>query len=97
MNEWGVVEVIVTLVGFVITIATLLIKLNTSITKLTVVVEALQQTIEKEHNDNNEAHKRIWEKVDQNSDSLQKIKVNVTKAENEIESIKNRIKEYHHL
>ena len=41
MNEWGVVLVIISLVGLVTAIITPLLKLNTAITKLNVTIQTL--------------------------------------------------------
>ena len=45
MNEWGVVLVIISLVGLIATIVTPLLKLNTSITKLNVTMENLNGVV----------------------------------------------------
>lgn len=41
MNEWGVVVVIISLIGLVTAIITPLLKLNTAITKLNVTIQTL--------------------------------------------------------
>lgn len=46
MTEWGVVAVIVTLVGLLITIMTPILKLNTSITKLNTTIQNLDDLVD---------------------------------------------------
>ena len=47
MTEWGVVGVIVALVGFLAATAGPLLKLNGAITRLTVAVEGFQKSLDK--------------------------------------------------
>lgn len=66
MNEWGVVLVIISLIGLVTAIVTPLLKLNTAITKLNVTLSNLdnlvneskekQATFERESNEKFEQH-----------------------------------------
>lgn len=70
MTEWGVVLVIVTLLGFVTGIITPLIKLNTAIVKLIDSVEALDKSLGDLVESNTRTHKRIWDRLDEHSDKL---------------------------
>ena len=45
MTEWGVVGVLIALVGLAVTLATPLIRLNTTMTRLTVLVEELSDKL----------------------------------------------------
>ncbi|MCH1941571.1 hypothetical protein [Holdemania massiliensis] len=75
MTEWGVVGVIIAVVGLFFTVGKPVINLNTSITKLTVTVDRLQKDYDdlkkqahSEVNDlavkNSDSHRRIHEKLD---------------------------------
>lgn len=61
MTEWGVVGVIIALVGFLATIIKPLTNLTKSITELTVVVKQLQKDLQEQKNASHESHKRLWE------------------------------------
>lgn len=75
MSEWGVVGVIVVMVGLFFTVGKPVINLNTSITELTVTVKHLQKDYDdlkkktqEEINElavkNSDSHKRIHDKID---------------------------------
>lgn len=75
MTEWGVVGVLIAVVGLFFTVGKPVINLNTSITKLTVTVDRLQKDYDdlkkqahSEVNDlavkNSDSHRRIHEKLD---------------------------------
>lgn len=61
MTEWGVVGVIVTLVGLGAAIVGPIIKLVKSMMRLTVVLEQTEKSLNKLSADNTESHRRIWE------------------------------------
>lgn len=60
MNEWGVIGVLVTLVGLGVAIVTPIIKLNTSITKLTVLLDGLKGDQSRYETRNHDAHTKLW-------------------------------------
>lgn len=75
MSEWGVVGVLIAVVGLFFTVGKPVITLNTSITKLTVTVDRLQKDYDdlkkqahSEVNDlavkNSDSHRRIHDKLD---------------------------------
>lgn len=75
MTEWGVVGVLIAVVGLFFTVGKPVITLNTSITKLTVTVDRLQKDYDdlkkqahSEVNDlavkNSDSHRRIHDKLD---------------------------------
>ena len=78
MTEWGVVLVIVTLLGFVTGIITPLIKLNTAIVKLIDSVEALDKSLGDVVESNTRTHKRIWDRLDEHSDKLSEHETKLT-------------------
>lgn len=68
MTEWGVITVMITLVGFAITIIKPITGLTKSITMLDNTVQGikenflrLEQTLDKNTIKNTESHARIWE------------------------------------
>lgn len=78
MTEWGVVLVIVTLLGFVSGIIAPLIKLNTAIVKLIDSVEALDKSLEDLIESNTRTHKRIWDRLDEHSDKINEHETKLT-------------------
>ena len=77
MNEWGVVLVIIALVGLATTVGGPVIKLNTSITKLIAGLEGLKEDLGKLGNDvseldvkNHESHRRIWNHNDEQDQQI---------------------------
>lgn len=63
MNEWGVVGVIVTLVGLAAAIIKPIVQLNTNIVKLTDAVEGLKNAHTEMEADNEEEHKQLHERI----------------------------------
>ena len=63
MNEWGVVCVIVTLVGLAAAIIKPIVQLNANIVKLTDAVEGLKNAHTKMEADNEEEHKELHERI----------------------------------
>lgn len=64
MTEWGVVGVVIALVGFLSATAGPLVKLNSSITRLTVAVEGFQKALDKLDEENHESHKTFYDRLD---------------------------------
>lgn len=60
MEQWGVVQVIVVLVGLFITVGAPVIRLNSTIVKLTATVNNLGERFEKFEGDNSDSHKGLW-------------------------------------
>ena len=75
MSEWGVVGVIIALVGLGAAIIKPILSLNTSIVKLTAAVENLQEDLRESTTKNSKAHERLWdhnEKQDKTLDDHEK-------------------------
>lgn len=70
MNEWGVVGVIIALVGLGATVLKPIITLNTSIVKLTERMERVSGDLNEINRQNTENHKRIWDRIDEHGDKL---------------------------
>lgn len=64
MNEWGVVGVIVTLVGLAVAIIKPIVQLNTNIVRLTDAVDGLKKAHTKIEEDNEKEHKQLHERID---------------------------------
>ena len=71
MTEWGVVGVIVVLVGLFVTFATPLIKAIKAMTRLTVSVENLTKEIESLKSDNETEHDRLWAHNDKQDSQIE--------------------------
>jgi len=61
VTEWGVIGVIVALVGLFMTVVKPVVNLTKTITRLTVVVDRLDKGMDAQRNDAHDAHKRLWE------------------------------------
>lgn len=81
MTEWGVVLVIVTLLGFASGIITPLIKLNTAIVKLIDSVNTLDKSLGDLIESNTRTHKRLWDKLDEHDDTLNNHETRLTVIE----------------
>lgn len=66
MTEWGVLGVIITVLGLLATVITPIINLTKSITKLTVVVENLSRDMESQRT----STKRLWAHNDEQDEKL---------------------------
>jgi hypothetical protein len=61
MTEWGVVTVLIAVVGLAVTVGKPIITLNSTITKLNVLVDGIKSDVESLTAKNSESHARIWE------------------------------------
>ena len=81
MTEWGVVGVIIALAGLDATFLAPALKLNASITKLTVTVQQLVRDMEDQRERSHEAHKRLWDKNDEQDKTLNDHETRITTLE----------------
>lgn len=88
MNEWEVVGGIAVLVGLFFTVSSPVMKLISSITKLTSTVENLQEDVASVTKRNTDAHRRLWEKNEQQDREIQD-------HGNRIERLEGRVDGYH--
>ena len=65
MTEWGVVGVLVVLIGLVGVLVKPLIKWNVSLTENTMATKALTETIKDNETRNEKEHGEIWEELDE--------------------------------
>ena len=70
MTEWGVVGVIIALVGLFVTIVKPLLTLNTSMVKLTEEMKHVNKGLNDLNDKNTENHKRIWDRIDDHGEQL---------------------------
>lgn len=77
MTEWGVVTVLIALVGLLITVMKPLLSVNTSLVKVTERMEHMTERIERVtealddlSDQNTQNHKRIWDRVDEHGKKL---------------------------
>lgn len=82
MNEWGVFGVIAALIAFVASVIAPIIKLTTAITKLTVTVEGLQKQVEKFDGTNEEDHRELRKKDEEQDCKLEAHGNRITALEN---------------
>lgn len=70
MTEWGVVGVLVTVVGLFVTIGKPLLSLNTSIVQLREEMKSVNRGLDDLNGKNTQDHARIWSKVDKQGETL---------------------------
>lgn len=83
MNEWGVVLVIISLVGLGAAIVKPILSLNTAIVKLTEAVKELQKDMADFVNGNHNSHVRIHERIDGCNEVIRNHENRLEKLENE--------------
>lgn len=81
MNEWGVVGVLIALVGFVFTLVKPILTLNTTITQLTEIVKRLQSDVEELTTRNSSAHARIFDRLEKDEKDLANHEMRITVLE----------------
>lgn len=84
MNEWGVVVVIIALIGLITAIVTPLLKLNTAITKLNVTLTNLDTLVYESREKQAKHEKESNEKFEQHEHRLTEHTVKIKNLEREI-------------
>lgn len=64
MTEWGVVGVIISLVGLIATVNKFITPITEALTKLSVVTERMDKRLESHISDSKGEHDALWDKVD---------------------------------
>lgn len=70
MTEWGVVLVIISVVGLIAAVTGPIVKLNTSITKLTVMMGNVTGDLDGLTTNNSKSHERIHEKLEKHEGAI---------------------------
>ena len=70
MNEWGVVLVIIALVGLIATFVKMTNSYSSTITKLTVTLESLQKCVENLEAAKEKTNKRVFDLLDGHTETL---------------------------
>ena len=75
--EWGVVTVLIALVGLFLTVGTPILKLNSNIVKLNCTMEAIQEKTDRNEKElkeqklhDHDAHQRLWDHNDAQDKTL---------------------------
>lgn len=84
MNEWGVVLVIISLIGLVTAIVTPLLKLNTAITKLNVTLTNLDSLVCESREKQEKHEQESTEKFEQYEHRLTEHSVKIKNLEREV-------------
>lgn len=88
MNEWGVVGVIIALVGLGAAVLKPMLTLNSSIVRLTERLGYVSNELSELNRQNNDNHKRIWDRIDEHGELL-------TDHERRIDHFENLEREKH--
>lgn len=73
MTEWGVVGVLIALVGLFATLIKPMISLTKSITELTVAVRGLKEGQDEQKKSAKTAHEKIWEKLQEHEEWIRRL------------------------
>lgn len=90
VNEWGVVGVIVTLVGLAVAIIKPIVQLNTNIVRLTDAVDGLKKAHTKIEEANAEEHKKLHERINHRKKENEELDDRVTDHENRISILEHK-------
>lgn len=90
MNEWGVVGVIVTLIGLAVAIIKPIVQLNTNIVKLTDAVDGLKKANGKLEETNAEEHKQLHERINHRKKENEALDNRVSDHENRISILEHK-------
>ena len=81
MTEWGVVGVLIALVGFGATIIRPLLSLNTSIVRLTTQINQMTDSLDDISEKNHRSHERIWAHNEEQDDRLENHEIRLNTLE----------------
>ena len=81
MTEWGVIGVIVTLVGLFFTVGKPVVDLNKSLTENTTETRNLKKSMETFQADSKKTHKEQWDHIHANSEKLVDHEARITNLE----------------
>lgn len=81
MNEWTVVTVVIALVGLFMTVGAPIIKQTKTMTKLDATMEQLSEKLMALESRNTDAHRRIWNKNEEQDQKLNDHEIRIVKLE----------------
>ena len=70
MTEWGVVVVIIALVGLFATVIPPIVKLTKAITELTTTMRVMDRQVTELTTTNKESHQRLWDKNEEQDETI---------------------------
>lgn len=82
MNEWGVIGVIISLVGLVTAIVTPIVKLNATVVKLATVVDGLSKEVVTLLGNSRTTHDKLFNKIEEVSSKTSEHETRITVLEN---------------
>lgn len=82
MTEWGVVGVIVALIGLLAAVMAPIVKLNTNIVTLVERLAALNEDMKSLTDDNSAGHKRLWDKNEEQDRRLNAHDIEIDRLKN---------------
>ena len=85
MNEWTIVTVIIALVGLFVTVAAPIIRQTKAMTKLDTTMETLSEKLTQLESRNTDAHRRIWERNEEQDKTLHNHEVRIVKLEDRVD------------
>jgi len=71
MTEWGVVSVLIAIIGLFITVGKPLLALNKSIVQLEEGMKSVNKGLDNLNDKNTQDHRRIWDRVDKHGETLE--------------------------
>lgn len=70
MNEWVIVTVIITLIGFLISVTKPIVSLTKSITTLTIEVNGLRADLKEQKDEVHASFVKVWGHIDEQDDAI---------------------------
>ena len=81
MTEWGVVGVVIALVGLMATVIKPAISLTQAATKLTVMVGELRRELDEHSSQSRGSHQKLWDKNNKQDEIIQNHEVRIARLE----------------
>ena len=70
MSEWGVVEVLIALMGLIAIVVGAVVYIVSSLTKVSEINAHLKEELTNDRAVNIEAHKKLWDRIDKQDDKI---------------------------
>ena len=81
MTEWGVVGVVIALVGLIATVIKPAISLAQATTQLTVMVNELRRDMDQQSTQSRASHQKLWDKNNKQDEIIQNHEIRIAKLE----------------